>query len=423
MLRKARLKSEKEDKVAAMKKNIFYKRQMMMVFSILLLMLNACDIKKNKVEPGNTFTRVYNNDKTSGSFDPLDIKQTADGGFLILAAEDGWNTYLMKVDKEGEFIWENKVPSPFVNPVADLIQSGSDYYFFCMDLFSLGTYLLKVDESGASPDTAGFYATTTYPLHGSKVPEGFLVEGYNRDDVATILTKIDHSFNRSWLKQYDVQDDVKDIVISHANRSGQLLPFFTGYTGTQSSSNSYFVNGYYNYNMDLLFVNPANGNITGSLLGYKNQTSMSAISYLTANKFAVAHFESYKNFLAPSTTINTSSVAVTSTMAGIQYNELPDEARVRIKQMTINGTQVVIYASENKSNSIELLAFDKNSGQLLGSKYLGHTNPYKIGNITETSDGAIAVLGKTFLAGRYERLCIFKLSLKESKELIGIKED
>jgi hypothetical protein len=399
-------------------------RNFLKVVSLLLCLLltNSCDIKKNKIEPGSNFARVYNNGTTNGSFDPLDIKQTNDGGYLILAAADGWNTYLMKVDKEGEFEWEQKVPSPFVNPVPDLIKSGSDYYFFCMDVFSLGTYLLKVNESGSPADTAGFYPSTTYPLHGSKVPEGFLVEGYNRDDIATILTRIDNSYNQNWLKQYDVQEDVKDIIINHTNRSGQLLPFFTGFAGTQSSS-AYFVNGYYNYNMDMLFVNPSNGSITGSLFGYKNQSFMSAASYINANTYAVAHVESAKNFLSPSSTLSSSSSALSTAAGGIQYNELPDNARIRIKQMTIGGQQVVIYATENKSNSIELLAYDRYSGALLGSNYLGHTNPYKIGNITETSDGAIAVLGKTFVAGRYERLCLFKLSLKETKELIGIKED
>jgi hypothetical protein len=403
--------------IHTMKLNQF--RKILSCFFMIVL-INSCDIKKNKVEPGNNFSRVYNSEKTSGSFDPLDIKQTGDGGFLLLAAADGWNTYLMKVDKEGEFLWEQKVPAPFVNPVPDLMKSGSDYYFFCMDMYSLGSYLLKVNESG-SVDTAGFYATTTYPLYGSKVPEGYLVEGYNRDDIATILTKVDNSFNESWLKEYAVQEDVKDIVINHTNRTGQLLPFFTGFTGGTSSS-SYFVNGYYNYNMDMLFVNPSNGNITGSLLGYKNQSSMSAVSYLSGNLFAVSHFESAKNFLVPSVGINSGSSTLTSTTLGILHDELPDYARVRIKQMTVDGHQVIIYASENKSNSIEMLAYDLNSGRLLGTIYLGHTNPYKIGNITQTSDGAIAVFGKTFVAGRYERLCLFKLSLKETKELIGIKD-
>ena len=146
---------------------------------------------------------------------------------------------------------------------------------------------------------------------------------------------------------------------------------------------------------------------------------MSAVSYLSGNLFAVSHFESAKNFLEPSVALNSGSSTLTSATLGIQHDELPDYARVRIKQMSVEGHQVIVYASENKSNSIELLAYDLSSGQLLGTKYLGHTNPYKIGNITQTSDGAIAVFGKTFVAGRYERLCLFKLSLKETKELIG----
>ncbi|MDW8297700.1 MAG: hypothetical protein RMJ97_12545, partial [Raineya sp.] len=51
----------------------------------LLWGLWACDISKNKeVKPEEVFVKIYENNNFDQNFTPLDIKQTADGGYLIL---------------------------------------------------------------------------------------------------------------------------------------------------------------------------------------------------------------------------------------------------------------------------------------------------------------------------------------------------
>ncbi len=46
----------------------------------------------------------------------------------------------------------------------------------------------------------------------------------------------------------------------------------------------------------------------------------------------------------------------------------------------------------------------------LGSRYLGFSNPYEIAAMTTTSDGGLAVCGITYVAGRFPRICLFKIS-------------
>ena len=55
-------------------------------FVLLLSILSACDIKKNKeVKPQEEFLKIYDNQSFSDNYIPLDIKQTSDEGYILLA--------------------------------------------------------------------------------------------------------------------------------------------------------------------------------------------------------------------------------------------------------------------------------------------------------------------------------------------------
>jgi len=65
-----------------------------------------------------------------------------------------------------------------------------------------------------------------------------------------------------------------------------------------------------------------------------------------------------------------------------------------------------------------LYAYDAEDGTLLSLKYLGQTSPYEIGNFVKTLDGGLIVLGNTFVAGRFSRLCLFKLTKSELEDFV-----
>ena len=46
-------------------------------------------------------------------------------------------------------------------------------------------------------------------------------------------------------------------------------------------------------------------------------------------------------------------------------------------------------------------------------------NPFEIANLVQTSDGGLAVCGTTYLAGRFPRICIFKLSKNKLSENVN----
>ena len=69
-------------------------------------------------------------------------------------------------------------------------------------------------------------------------------------------------------------------------------------------------------------------------------------------------------------------------------------------------------AIPNRNKSV-CCSMKKATGTFISSRYLGFSNPYEIASLVQTSDEGLAVCGTTYLAGRFPRICIFKLSKEE----------
>ena len=138
------------------------------------------------------FTSIYDSEQFSDTFNPVDFRQTPDGGYLVLAErkipESNFpGIYIMKVDRFGDFVKEVSLEDQYVNPVADLMEIGDAYYFFGMDAFSLQGRLFKVDEKADSVVIlpAG---SVTYPAAASADGNGFLLLSYNHEAKAHLVS-------------------------------------------------------------------------------------------------------------------------------------------------------------------------------------------------------------------------------------------
>src|SRR5690606_35783087 len=116
-----------------------------------LLIINACTDEPDPRVEEESFTKIYDTRQFDASVIPIDIKQTSDGGYLILADReladsDFAGIYLMKVDNKGNFVKEIEVESTYLHPVGNLIEDQGSFYFFCMDVNTI-VNLAKVDEN------------------------------------------------------------------------------------------------------------------------------------------------------------------------------------------------------------------------------------------------------------------------------------
>lgn len=190
-------------------------------------------------------------------------------------------------------------------------------------------------------------------------------------------------------------------------------------TGATSGGQFYF-NGFNNFKLTLTFVSPSDGEELGVLNGTRYESSVSQVLPLPNGKFAVSRFkEDGENVYSPLAEIMATGTATAKDLPGNQLPELSKYARVTIRRGTIGGTGITLYASDTKNGQIALFAYEEATGKLLGTKYLGAGNAFEMGGVAFTQDGGLAVAGRIFVAGRFPRVCVFKLSPSETEAIIS----
>lgn len=384
-----------------------YFAQHIPIISLIAVLFFSCGNEEDYV-PDSSFIKIYNDELFESAYIPMDIVQAGETGYFILSAFDSWNTYILRVDENGAFMWYYTLPENYVNPINGLYYLDSAFYFFCMDDISLSTYLMKATDQSMSAEVERSFGNIIYPLASSAIDDGYLIESYNRESYSTRLTKLNLDFGEIWNEEYSVEQDVEQAIISHLTRIGNRLPFFTGQAG-----NGYFLNGYYNYSMSMLFVNAGNGAQTGVINGFRAESAISSALYINGNTFALSRFDQGENFIIPKADLNTTATGISSDLNGNEHPEMTPDAFVNSKIINVNGKDAILFATSTKSGQILLYAYDALNGSLIGTHHLGRLNPYEAVSFVSTADGGLAVLGNTFVNGRFSRITLIKLSKKQ----------
>ncbi len=377
----------------------------------LLLFLIACSNESDPVADKSNFTRIYDNDRFNTSYYPIDIRQTTDGGFLILGGRrlkdsNFSGAYVLKVDEFGSYVSDLEVDSELVSPVGQLLEANGKFYFFCMTSVGLQTQLIELDAEGAITKTISVgasYPTAAYNDNGS-----FILLSYDNSSKQSVVSLVSPSGSISKSKAFSIGagDAVEEPIINHFLRTGAQLPFQVGKT----TSGQYYFNGFYNYTLSLVFTDLTSNNPIGVVQGQQNDGGISQIASIGSSKFAISRFNFGDNYFNPNTTLNTSGISASVDLEGNVIPELTSNTPVKILTTTLNSKEVLLYASNTKSKKISLFGYDKTTGEFKGSHYLGFSNPFELASFIATADGGIAVCGTTYVAGRFPRICLFKLS-------------
>jgi hypothetical protein len=381
--------------------------------SVILILFVSCSNDSDPVADKANFTRIYDNNKFSASYYPIDIKQTPDGGYLILGGmrleDSNFNgVYIMKADESGAFVSDKELESDYVNPVG-LLESNSKYYFFCMTPVGLQTQLVEVDDQGLTnpPIIVG----GSYPSSAAQDGNNFILLSYDNEDKESVVSIVTPSGQVIKSKGFSIGagDAVEEPIINHFLRTGRQLPFQVG----KNTSGQYFFNGFYNYTLSLVFTDLSADNPQGVVQGQQADGGFSQVFPLNGNTYATSRFNFGDNYFLPNASINSNGLASSVDLGGNSLPELTPNAPVKIIEAMIGGKEQLIYASNTRSRQIALFAYDKSTGEFIGSHYLGFSNPFELASLTATVDGGVAVCGTTYVAGRFPRICLFKLSPDE----------
>ncbi len=395
---------------------------------ILLFLLTvitfSCAKNSDEATDKANFVRIYDNEKFSASFYPIDIKQTPNGGFLILgerkladstaqardlSAPNFSGTYILKVDQLGAFLSQQELGSDKVNPIGPLLEANSKYYFFVMKP-DTQTQLVEMDADGTITKTT--FVGGSYPAAAFNDNGSFLLLRYSSFDKQSVVSIVSPTGTVSKSKGFSVGagDGVESPIIKHFLRTGRQFPFLVG----KVANNQYFFNGFYNYTFSLAFTDLNADTPQGVVQGQQTDGGFSSAVPLDGNRFAASLFNFSDNYFLPSVALNMSSTTGSITkLDGNPTLELAANATIKIITATINSKETLLYGTTTRNKQIVIYGYEKASGKFLGSRYLGFSNPFEIAAMTTTTDGGLAVCGTTYVAGRFPRICLFKISKDE----------
>lgn len=384
---------------------------------LLALILLSCAESSDPSFDQKNFTSIIDNKIFSSGIYPIDIRQTTDGGYLILAErtieESNFRgAYLIKVDKYGKFMKETIFDDNLVNPIGPMLSSGSSVVFVCMNAFSLQAQLVTTDEASENTTIAPI-AGITYPAAiGVDGTSGFVMLSYDQAEKNTIVSR--HTMTgtfqgNSLAVSIGAGEDVEEPIINHFLRTGKRLPFQVG----KIPGGQYYFNGFYNYTLSLVFTDFSPNGTLGVVQGQQDDGGFSAVYPLGGNKFAAARFNFGDNFFLPNISFATNSILSSVELGGYSFPELAANATVKIQGRPINGTNTLIFASDTKSKQIGLFFYNESTGEFLSSRYLGFANPFEVASVSATSDDGLIICGTTYLAGRFPRICLLKISKDE----------
>lgn len=377
-----------------------------------------------EIAPDLKFNKIYNENSFS-DFDAIDILQTSDGGYCILATTDNsflqqlGISYLIRTDKEGNFLWDIKTANAtqsYFNPIANFKNKDNDYFFFCRRNTDKAIVLLKVSdtektwsESKQFPELKGDLVYTS-----ETDDQGLLLMLLSEtcgSGKRAELIKLDLNFAITWRKCYDFPVFTPiDAITQRVN----LNYFFNGIF-TINNQTRYFLTLISENNTSSVLYTDMNGNLLGTT---RTPFLINSFAPIVDNSFALTFIRQRDTNIVTKETLNINANQ-SKDIIGNTFHEINSEKSIIAKKMTLNGKTVIIFACTLENIPIRIYAFDPESGLLRGTLTLGRINPYDVADLIPTTDGGLAIAVNTLVADRFNRVGIIKISPQEVASLVN----
>lgn len=396
-------------------------KSLIRIFIPLVFLATACLEKADPTLEEKSFFRIYDNAGFNAAFTPIDMQQTSDEGYLVLASKrlvdnNFTGIYLLKVDKTGQIVNEvDDFDTQYVNPVGPLLLINGAYHFVCMDTNLQQAQLVRLNANG-DIDGAITPLGLTYPLAINQDGNNILLLSYDNENKQMALNQLNATGAITATPtgfSIGVGDETEEPIINHFLQGGRKFPFAIG----RIPGAGLYFNGFYNYTFSMVFFSFGADDPSGVVYGQQDDGGFSALLPLSASQFAAARFNFGDNFLLPQVNLAANGLTIGTELGGFTLPELTPNAKVRLLHHNTTQRGSIVFASETQTKQIALLAYNDADGSFSGSRYLGFANPFEIGSLIQTSDDGLAVCGITYLAGRFPRICIFKLSKQEVEAL------
>lgn len=387
--------------------------------AILVVTIFSCN---EELEDEDSYTRILDDQTYENAYEPIAIAETFDGGAIVLAAvasdpESYPRVSVLKVDELGNWERINTLPDPYVSPASGMGRLDSTFYFFCMDENNYRTYMVSVNQQGDILNQVPAGGSPTFPLasFADSLSNELLLLSYDAENKRSVVTRHAPDANQTGGAAYTIGEgsDADPLVLAHFAQRRSRLPFSIG----RAANGSYYFNGLFNFSFSLVFTSFGD-NPTGVIQGQGTSGGISAILPLNTGNYAAAGYQFEQNFIRPDVPLTETGISSSIDLLDRDQAELRSNSRIKMTTYTLDQQNFMVCAGETESREIVLYVYDA-EGQLIDSKYIGNINSFNLGDIVVTADNSLLVLGSTFVAGRFERLFVQKISEIQMKDLIN----
>jgi hypothetical protein len=264
--------------------------------------------------------------------------------------------------------------------------------------------------------TAQKELSLTMPLTAYRGSRGdMMVLGYNFLERKSTVSLYAGGFERIRTADLNINSDLQNQVQKHLNRSGTWYPFFIGeYSGT--TGEGYFVNCFANYTLRTTFFDLAGNNLNGDIYSFQTEAALSSLVNISDNRFALTRYYAGSNFLLPSVEVNYNQSQNFNDTRGEVLPELTFNARVLSGRYVKDEKAYLVFTSQTNSNSVLVYLYDPDTGERLSSIQRSFDTRVEVADMIFTEDEGIAILGKTFILGKYPRPLLIKIDKREIEE-------
>jgi hypothetical protein len=383
------------------------------IFLISLILLFAgCEVDQKNIQPENEFIKIYNHPDQQIAYHPAGILQLSGGDYLILSGVkvdtsviEYPHANLIKTSSTGEVEWTRDYD--LYAPTPRLFQRSGSVGFVAMDL-QLNAFAVEINT--ANGDVAGQHDLgLTNPLYSYVDKQNnLLVLGYDYIARSSWISLFDGSFGLQRSVKVNVNEDLVIQVQKHLNKSGTQFPFFVG-EWIEGSQSGYFVNCFYNYTLRTVYFESAGLTMLGNIYSFQTQAAVSSLIQRTGNRYALTRFYSNNNYLLGDVEVDIGTSQNFNNITGEMLHELVHDAKVLSKKITIGSNSYLLFASQTNSNSMVTYQYAADVDSLVATHYHQFNERVEVSDIIQTSEEGVALLGRIYILGKYQRPVLMKL--------------
>jgi hypothetical protein len=379
------------------------------------ILVSGCEVDQKDIQPENEFNKIYNHPDQQIAYHPAGLVQLSDGGYLILSGVkvdtsiiEYPHANLIKTNSIGEVEWTRDYD--FYAPVPRLFQRSGSVGFVAMDLL-LNAHAVEINTS--TGDVAGQHdLEITNPLFSYVDRQNnLLVLGYDYVERSSWISLYDGSFGLQRSVKVEVREDLENQVQKHQNKSGTQFPFFMG-EWTEGSQSGYYVNCFYNYTLRTVFFKSAGLTMMGNIYSFQTGEAVSSLIQRTGNNYALTRFYSDNNYFLGDVQVDINTSQNFNDVPGVILPELVHDAKVLPKRIAIGPTSYLLFASQTNSNSMVTYQHAAETDSLIATHYQHFNGRVEVSDIIQTREEGVALLGKIYILGKYQRPVLVKLPVR-----------